>query len=93
MDSIYEWDEAKRRSNLSKHGVDFRSMEDFEWERAMVVADAAHNEYRWIAIGFIGFRLYVTVFAEREKNRIRIISLRKASACEERGYVKFFGKG
>ena len=90
---IYEWDEAKRRSNLYKHGVDFRSIEDFDWGRALVVSDAGHDGERWIATGFIGFRLYVAVFAEPGKNRIRVISMRKASAREEKGYVKFLGRG
>ncbi|MDD9964382.1 MAG: BrnT family toxin [Gammaproteobacteria bacterium] len=93
MATTYEWDEAKRRSNLSKHGVDFLSMHDFEWGGATVVQDLSHGEERWIATGFIGIRLCVAVFTEPEKNRIRVISLRKASAHEERMYVEFFGRG
>ena len=90
---IYEWDDAKRRSNLAKHGVDFLSIDEFDWERATVVPDIGHIEERWIATGYIGFRLYVVVFTEPEKNCIRVISLRKASAREEIGYVKFLGRG
>ena len=57
---IDEWDEVKRRSNLSKHGVEILSICDFDWERATVVPDVGHTEERWIATGFIGLRLYVS---------------------------------
>jgi uncharacterized DUF497 family protein len=36
---MYEWDEAKRKTNLSKHGVDFAVVESFVWEEAMVIPD------------------------------------------------------
>lgn len=68
-------------------------MHDFEWGGATVVQDIGHDEERWIATGFIGNRLCVAVFTDSEKNRIRVISLRKASAREERIYVEFFGRG
>jgi uncharacterized DUF497 family protein len=29
---VYEWDEAKRRGNLRKQGVDFAVVEGFLWE-------------------------------------------------------------
>ena len=31
----YEWDEAKRRSNLTKHGVDFADVARFDFARAV----------------------------------------------------------
>jgi uncharacterized DUF497 family protein len=30
----FEWDEAKRLSNLRKHGTDFADIEDFDWQGA-----------------------------------------------------------
>ena len=30
MGLTYEWDEAKRRSNIIKHGVDFNAMRAFD---------------------------------------------------------------
>ena len=39
MELMYEWDEAKRRSNISKHGVDFTAMNAFEWEVAEITPD------------------------------------------------------
>ena len=84
----YEWDEAKRRSNIIKHGVDFNSMRAFDWGGAIVQRDDDHDEQRWIATGFIDLRLYVVVYTEPGENRIRIISLRKASKREEISYVQ-----
>ena len=85
---IYEWDEAKRRSNLSKHGVDFQSMASFQWELANVKPDDNQFEQRWIATSFIGLQLHVAVFTEPDDNRIRVISLRKASPREVKLHVQ-----
>ena len=83
----YEWDDAKRRSNITKHGVDFNAMRTFDWGGAMVQRDDDHDEQRWIAVGFIDLDLYVVVYTEPSENRIRIISLRKAGKREEADYV------
>ena len=88
MGLTYEWDEAKRRSNIIKHGVDFNAMRAFDWGGAMVQRDDAHDEQRWMATGFIDLGLYVVVYTEPGENRIRIISLRKASKREEISYVQ-----
>ena len=85
---IYEWDEAKRRSDLSKHGVDFEAMAAFQWESAHVEPDEYQVEQRWIATSFIGLQLYVAVIAEPGDNRIRVISLRKASRREVKLHVQ-----
>ena len=41
---MYEWDEVKRITNLAKHGVDFATMEAFEWESAIQRLDDRHSE-------------------------------------------------
>ncbi len=84
---MYQWDEDKRRGNLTKHGVDFVDMEAFEWENAVVDMDGDHAESRWIATGFIGANLHVVVFADQSRDT-RIISLRKATRSEAREYAK-----
>ena len=83
----YEWDEVKRRSNRTKHGVDFTEMEAFEWDTAIVEPDDYEGEYRWIAQGFIGAVLHLVVYTERG-NRTRIISLRKARPKERKNYAE-----
>ena len=77
----YEWNEAKRRSNLDKHRADFADMVAFEWDSAVVDPDDRYDERRWVAYGYIEDTLYVVVFTEREE-MVRIISLREADPQE-----------
>lgn len=83
----YEWDEAKRRGNVAKHGVDFTAAEDFDWRTAIRIIDArrSYGEARWKALGLIGTRLHALVFTRRH-GRIRVISLRKANNKERKEY-------
>jgi uncharacterized DUF497 family protein len=83
----YEWGENKRQDNLAKHGVDFASIEFFDWETAVHYQSNQHGEIRWAAQGMIDGRLHHVVYTERGEN-IRIISLRKANAREERRYAQ-----
>ncbi|MGP1613933.1 MAG: BrnT family toxin [Pollutimonas bauzanensis] len=84
----YDWNEAKRRANVAKHGVDFSDAPAFEWADAVVELDIRQNygEMRWIAFGPIGRRLHVMVYVERDGG-IRLISLRKANQREFDYYV------
>ena len=84
---MYEWDEDKRRGNLAKHRVDFCCMDDFEWDTAVIDPDKDHYEHRWTAVGLIGRKLHVVVFTERNE-RIRVISLRKATRRESLRHVE-----
>jgi uncharacterized DUF497 family protein len=86
-DIQYEWDEAKRAETLLDRGVDFASMEYFDWETAIHQAGNRDGETRWSTLGMIGNRLHHVVWTEREQN-IRIISLRKANAREAVSYVE-----
>ena len=81
----YEWDEAKRRSNLEKHGVDFSAIEAFEWGSAVIQPSYRGGELRYTATGFIGSRLHYLVYTMRGDNR-RIISLRKTNSRDRRRY-------
>lgn len=83
----YEWDENKRRVNIARHRVDFAAMERFEWDTAVIDFDNNHPEPRWIAMGFIGDVLHLVVYTERG-DRIRIVSLRKATPKEMRDYAQ-----
>jgi uncharacterized protein len=79
----YEWDEAKRRSNLAKHGVDFIAANGFDWFDAVIIEDRRHlcGERRWLALGKIGARVYTLIYTERN-GRKRIISLRKSKGSQ-----------
>ena len=85
--TVYEWDETKRKTNRSKHGVDFAVAESFVWEEARVIKDIRKNygEDRFLAFGPIGDRLHCVTFSVRGEN-IRVISLRKANDREVERY-------
>ncbi len=85
---MYEWDEAKRRANLARHGVDFADLVRFEWAAHEVEADdrVDYGESRWRARGLIDGRLHVVVYTQRQ-GRLRIISLRKANRREIAGWM------
>ena len=90
----FEWDPAKARLNLKKHGIAFEAAVRFEFDTAVTFDDmrADYGERRQIAIGFIGDRLCVMAFTSRGK-KTRIISLRKANAREKRRYVHDLASG
>ena len=81
-----EWDETKRRANIGKHRVDFEQADAFDWDSAKTEPDLYEAEDRFRAVGYIGDRLHVLVYAIRGDNT-RIISLRKATAGEMRRYA------
>ena len=82
----YEWEEAKRQSNIAKHRVGFTAMDAFEWETARIEPDDTSGEPRWTAKGYIGPDLHVVVYAERNGGT-RIISLRRAKPREIGAYA------
>jgi len=86
----FEWDEAKNRANIRKHGLDFADAEEM-FRGALIVDPDIYEEYgekRWVGLGTIGGRIAYVVFTERSPKTIRIISLRKASRRECKEYAK-----
>ncbi len=85
----FEWDEEKARLNERRHGITFEEAETaFDDPHARVGYDPDHSlaEHRLILIGHSGYnRLLFISFTER-KGRIRIISARKATRNERKGY-------
>ena len=67
--------------------MDFADVESFDWETALKIPSSRYGEMRWLAIGYIGLRLYAVIYTERGDNT-RIISLRKASRQEVRDYAE-----
>lgn len=82
----FEWDEAKARTNLRKHGVAFTdAVTVFLDPRAIDAPDLEHPE-RYVIIGRAkGSRVLFVVYAER-RDRIRLISARKVSPSQRRIY-------
>ncbi len=87
---MYDWDEAKRRENLRKHGVDFAIVEEFDWDHAVTFEDLRekYGEQRWVAFAPIAGTLHALVFAERGGDMTRVISLREATKREKKLYAK-----
>jgi len=85
---IFEWDEAKNRANIRKHGLDFADAAQMFNGPVLARPDsrADYGEPRWIGSGMINGRLAFTAFTQRSGNTIRIISLRKASREERKEY-------
>lgn len=85
---MWEWDEAKRRANLEKHGVDFAFVTDFDWQTAVTIEDRRrdYGERRFSATGLIGDRLYIVVFTPRGDG-LRLISLRRANMRDHRKWA------
>ena len=86
----FEWNEAKGRSNIRKHGLDFADAEEMFAGVVAVEPDTRedYGEKRWVGLGLIHGRITHVVFAERGPDTIRIISLRKATKHEREQYEK-----
>ncbi|MFI5098056.1 MAG: BrnT family toxin [Candidatus Acidiferrales bacterium] len=88
----FEWDEAKARSNVRKHGVRFEdAMLVFADLYALVVQDRLEGgELRWQTLGLAGGIVLLlvahTVRNEQEDEIIRIISARQAARKERKRY-------
>jgi uncharacterized DUF497 family protein len=89
MGLVFEWDEAKSRRNLKKHGVSFEEASTiFGDPLARTIHDAVHSEQedRFVNLGESQRgRLLVVVFTDRG-DKIRIVSARAASRRERRDY-------
>lgn len=83
-----EWDEAKRKANLRKHGVEFAdAVNVLDDPGALTIEDRDHDEQRFITLGMDAFgSLLVVVYAYRETDVIRLISARLAEPHERRQY-------
>jgi uncharacterized DUF497 family protein len=87
-----EWDEAKNRQNLAKHGIDFETAAlVFEDPHALSFQDRIiEGEERWQTFGVInGLMLIVMVahtWLEEQGEDIRLISDRSATAYEKEIY-------
>jgi uncharacterized DUF497 family protein len=84
-----QWDEAKRKSNLHNHGIDFVGIEQaFEGETVTILDDRFdYGEERFVTFGLLDGRVVAIAHTEKEEV-IRIISVRKATKYEESSYFK-----
>ena len=78
-----EWDEAKNRANVRKHGLDFDDARKLDWDNATYLEDTrfAYPERRYWAFAMWNGRLHMVAFCVRG-TKVRIISFRKANRRE-----------
>lgn len=83
----FEWNTAKAARNLAKHGVSFdEAITVLEDPSALIEEDRTNHDH-FIAIGCSDrSRVLFVVAYEREGERVRIVSARKASAAQVRAY-------
>ena len=83
----FAWDEAKRRANLRKHGIDFVDVERIFRGFTLTAEDTreAYEEQRFLTLGLLGDQVVSVAHTERGED-IRIISIRKATRHEARFY-------
>lgn len=88
----FEWDEEKRRSNITKHGIDFVGIEVlFEGETVTILDDRFdYGEERFITLGLLEGRVVAITHTETDAT-IRIINVRKATTNEEENYYREIG--
>ncbi|KAB2841274.1 BrnT family toxin [bacterium] len=83
----FEFDAAKSRSNLQKHGIDFEAAQEI-WKGPYVNFLArAEFENRFAIIGPWNGKLYTCIYTIRG-DRIRIISCRRSREGEVKLYEK-----
>ena len=85
----FELDEAKRRSNLRRHGIDFAEVREVFDGAPHTVADDRYDygERRYLTFGLLKGSVVAIVHTESD-DVIRIISARKAERHEEIKYFK-----
>jgi uncharacterized protein len=86
---IIEWDDIKAKSNISKHGIDFREAALIFKNPVIEVLDDRedYGETRLIAIGDSGKQILIVVYADYD-SFLRIISARKANKHDSRHYYE-----
>ncbi len=85
----FEWDENKNLNNIKQHGIDFNDAKlVFEEPIIEKVDDRKdYGEIRRICLGVMNNYIVVVVYTYRG-NKIRIISIRRASSNERKIYIK-----
>ena len=91
---IYEWNEAKNRSNFVKHGLDFADAEQALSGPCVTFVDDRFNygEKRFTSLGLLAGRVVVITHTPRGGDVTRIISMRKANRREQKIYQKRLGE-
>jgi uncharacterized DUF497 family protein len=91
MKTKLSWDETKRQSNLSKHGLDFADANEvLESHYRLDIAVIRNGEARTQSFSYVMNRLVVLTAVHLDKQGVtRIISFRPASQLESKTYYEW----
>ena len=85
---VYEWDEAKRKSNMAKHDLDFADAHLVYENPAKVTLPTTYSiEKRWqdVAVVETHGATLALIYRIRD-NTVRVLSFRRASRKERNAY-------
>ena len=87
----FEWDENKRKLNLTKHGIDFKDAHQIFNGITFTFEDDRfdYGEERYITIGMLRGTVVIVAHTEND-DVIRLISSRKATKHEQKLYYQGF---
>jgi len=91
----FEWDEAKNRTNIRKHGFNLGDAQQMFLGPLLVRPDLRqdYGEDRWLGIGVANGRIAFVALTSTSSDTIRIISLRKANHAERKEYEEALQNG
>jgi uncharacterized protein len=91
---MFDWDKRKCQANIRKHGFDFADAEKVIAGDTLTISDDRedYGEDRFVTVGLLNGVVVVIVHTEYE-DRIRVISMRKATRNEEINYFQEIGHG
>ncbi|MFM9978353.1 MAG: BrnT family toxin [Sphingomonadaceae bacterium] len=82
----FEWDDAKRASNIARHGIDFiDAISLFDGRPVIALPSSFVGELRFLTTGVVASAIVTAVWTRRSE-AIRIISVRRARDSETRAY-------
>ena len=86
---MFEWDETKRKENLRKHGIDFADAAELFEGPVLSELDNRfpYGEARYVAYGILRDFVVAVAYTPRG-DATRIISMRKATAHEQKEFFK-----
>jgi len=88
----FEWDEAKRRPNIAKHGIDFLDADRvFDARPHLDLDSPRRSEERFLRIAKLEGQLIAVAWTWRGKGVVRFISARRARDEEKRAYRELHG--
>jgi len=87
----FEWDEQKNQVNIRKHGLDFADAPAVFAGITFTFEDDRfdYEEQRFITLGILAGKVVVIAHTERD-DKVRIISMRKATKYEQKLYFQGF---